>query len=372
MPSLRGGRRRQSLSMLPVTLRLTPKRARSLLITVAGVIAVVVAVGIARGFDNTTRSRLSSLKTASGEGPEGHRWYAPTSLWNTPIGPHPRLAQNNSSLVAALSKTSSIGVAYDYTPAIWYASASTPKVPVRIDFPHCNASTVWVPIPRGAIPDSSSEGQLLIAQFGTGIEFDFYRAQSPGRPPKSSVYYPRPCRTVNEWTAAKVVTTNWQSGSGELHSGVRGSGTPEGAGTILPRDTQQPPGATWDHALAMAYQNTCSIAMSWCPRVAPATAGDGTCTDRSKCLPEGARLQLDPSIDCSTWPLLSYEWQRQLCRTLQVYGGIVVETNRSGPTIGDQWHGSLRGYTWPWLRDRELNLPRAVLSYFRVLAWRSR
>ena len=92
--------------------------------------------------------------------------------------------------------------------------------------------------------------------------------------------------------------------------------------------------------------------------------------DRSKCLPEGARLQLDPSINCGTWSLLTREWQRQMCRTLQVYGGIIVETNASGPTIGDQWRGSLHGYTWPWLRDRELNLPREVLSHFRVLAWR--
>lgn len=333
-------------------------------------IAVVIAVGIAGAFNRPTGSRLSSVRTASGLGPEDHRWYAPSSLWNTPIGPHPRIAPNNASLVAALSKTSSIGVAYDYTPAIWYASGSTPKVPVRIDFPHCNARTVWVPIPRGAIPDSSPEAPMAVAQRGTGTEFDFYRAQSPGRPPKSSVYYPKPCRTVNEWTAAKVVTTNWQSGSGELHGGVRGSGTSVGAGTILPRDTQKPPGATWDHALAMAYQNTCSIAMRWCPIVPPATAEDGTCTDRSKCLPEGARLQLDPSINCGTWSLLTREWQRQMCRTLQVYGGIIVETNASGPTIGDQWRGSLHGYTWPWLRDRELNLPREVLSHFRVLAWR--
>jgi hypothetical protein len=372
MPSLCGGAPAVAAVYPACPLRLTPKRTRSLLITVASAIAVVVAVGIAGAFDNTTTSRLSLLKAVSGHGPEAHRWYAPSSLWNTPIGPNPRLAPNNASLVAALSKTSSIGVAYDYTPAIWYASRSTPMVPVRIDFPRCNASTVWVPIPRGAIPDVSPEGPMAIAQRGTGNEFDFYRAQSPGRPPKSSVYYPRPCRTVNEWTAAKVVTTNWLTGNGGLHSGVSGSGAALGAGAILPRDTQKPPGATWDHALAMGYQNTCSDKMSWCPIVAPATTEDGTCTDRSKCLPEGARLQLDPSINCSTWRLLRHAWQRQMCRTLQVYGGIIVESNNSGPTIGVQWRGSLIGYTWPWLLDREPNLDRAVLSHFRVLAWLKR
>ena len=331
-------------------------------------IVVVVVLGIAGAFTNTPSSTLTLLKAASGNGSvSGRRWYAPTRLWNTPIGPHPRLAPNSASLVAALSKTSGIGVSYDYTAAIWYASRTTPKVPVRINVPHCNARTVWVPIPRGAISDSSSEGHMAIAQGDTGTEFDFYKAQSPGRPPKPSVYYSRPCRAVNEWTAAKVMTTNWQTGSGELHGAPQGSGTSEGAGTILPRDTQMPAGATWDHALGMAYQNTCSPAMSWCPHVAPATQEEGTCTDRSRCIPEGARLQLDPWINCSTWQLLTYEWQRQMCRTLQVYGGIIIDTNDAGPTIANQWHGSLIGYTWPWLRDGQ---PREVLSDLRVLAWR--
>ena len=297
------------------------------------------------------------------------RWYAPTSIWNTPIAPNPKIAPNNASLIAALAQTPAIGVADDYTPAIWYATPNTRKVPVRIDVPRCNARTVWVPIPPGAIPDSSSEGHMAIAQYGTGTEFDFYKAQSPSRPPKSSVYYSRPCPTVNEWTAAKVVTTNWESGSGSLRFSTRGSGTTEGAGAILPRDTQMPPGATWDHALGMSYKNTCTDATRWCPVVAPATQEDGTCTDRSRCVPEGARFQLDPSLNCNTWPSLKYVWQRQMCRTLQVYGAIVVDTNDAGPTFADQWHGSLIGYSWPWLSQGDLNLPRDLLSHFRVLDW---
>ena len=309
----------------------------------------------------TTRARPSDAGS--------RRWYAPNSPWNVPIGPDPRVAPNNASLIAALVQTPAIGVAYDYTPAIWYATAKTHRVPVRIDVPRCDARTVWVPIPPGAIPDSSSEGHMAIAQYGSGTEFDFYKAQSPGRPPKSSVYYSRPCPTVNEWTAANVVTTNWESGSGSLPASTRGSGTTEGAGTILPRDTQMPPDATWDHALGMSYKNTCSDAMRWCPSVPPATQEDGTCTDRSRCVPEGARFQLDPSLNCDTWPTLKYVWQRQMCRTLEVYGGIVVDTNDAGPTFADQWHGSLVGYSWPWLTQGDLNLPHDLLSHFRVLAW---
>jgi O-antigen/teichoic acid export membrane protein len=348
---------------------------RVLEIGATSAIALVLAAAIANHDSGTgTNVRSSSTTTpasASARGPLSPRWYSRTSLWNTPIGPDPRLAPNDASLITALTRTSGISIAYNYTPAIWYAGRDLPKVPVRIDFPRCDAGTAWVPIPKGAIPDPSSEGHMAVAQYGTGTEFDFYQAQSPNKPPKSSVYYSKPCHKVDEWTAAKVMTSNWRSASGEELGSPRGSGTADGAGTILPRDTRMPAGATWDHALSMSYKNTCSHKMSWCPTVAPATDEDGVCTDRATCLPEGARIQLDPSINCATWPSLKRVWQRQMCRTLQVYGGIVTDSNENGPTIPDQWYGSLRGYTWPWLADGNQNaFPNDLLSHFRDLAWR--
>jgi O-antigen/teichoic acid export membrane protein len=352
-----------------VSLRRMVARRRNLEIVIASVIALILAVGVA-GSPIGTVGSINRVKAVVTRGPLSPRWYAPDSLWNTPIGPRPRLAPNDVTLVAALAATPAIGVAYDYTPAIWYASRSTAKVPVRIDAPRCGARTIWVPIPKGAIPDPSPEGHMIIAQTGTNIEYDFWRAQSPNRSPKSSVYYSKPCRIVDEWTATKVVTTNWRTGSGKELGSPRGSGTAEGSGVILPRDTEMPAGATWDHALAMSYRNTCSDKMRWCPIVAPATQEDGSCTDRASCLPEGARIQLDPSIDCNTWPSMKRAWERQMCRTLQVYGGIIIDTNDAGPTIPDQWYGSLKGYKWPWLRDGQLNLPHDLLSHFRVLAWR--
>jgi hypothetical protein len=42
----------------------------------------------------------------------------------------------------------------------------------------------------------------------------------------------------------------------------------------------------------------------------------------------GARIQLDPSIDCNGRPSLvgAAEWKRVECRTLQKYGAIVTDT----------------------------------------------
>jgi O-antigen/teichoic acid export membrane protein len=357
-------------------IRFTP--AALVQIAVTSVIALVIAL-IVVGASSDPPSFSARAARAHAASParrasrarvtRGRRWYSATSLWNTPIGPDPRLAPQNASLAAALAQSPAIGVAYSYTPAIWYAQRNTPKVPVQIDVPRCDARTVWVPIPSGAVADPSSEGHMAVAQYGTGTEFDFYKAQSPGKPPKSSVYYSRPCPTVDEWTAAKMVTTNWQRGSGELLGSPRGAGVPEGAGDILPRDTQMPADGTWDHALAFSYRYTCSDSERWCPIVAPATQEDGSCTDQSICLPEGARLQLDPTIDCRTWPGLRYAWEQQMCRTLQTYGAIAVDTNDAGPTFANQSYVSLKGYVWPWLGEGDLNLPRSLLAHFRVLAW---
>jgi O-antigen/teichoic acid export membrane protein len=342
--------------------------AQVLQVVATSTIALVVALALVGSSHSTLRSR--GIPAAARSVGAGGRWYAATSLWNTPITAHPKVAPNDASLIAAMSTTPAIGVSYDYTPAIWYAHRGTPTVSVRIDVPHCNATTIRVPIPTGAVPDPSPEGHMAVAQYGTSREFDFYKAQRPGAPPKSSIYYRKPCQTVNEWTAGKVVTTNWQTGSGEERGSPRGSGTPEGAGVILPRDTRMPAGATWDHALGMAYRYTCADTQSWCPIVAPATQEDGTCSNRAICLPEGARLQLDPSINCRTYPSLRYPWEQQMCRTLQVYGAIVIDTNDAGPSFGDQWWGSLQNYKWPWLKTKQLNLPHSLLAHFRVLAWR--
>jgi hypothetical protein len=61
-----------------------------------------------------------------------------------------------------------------------------------------------------------------------------------------------------------------------------------------------------------------------------------------------------------------------MCRTFQVYGGIIIDTNESGPTVGNQWWGSLGHYRWPWLSsdDGVVGLPNDLLPHFRVLAWR--
>ena len=53
------------------------------------------------------------------------------------------------------------------------------------------------------------------------------------------------------------------------------------------------------NAIAFAYPGNLTA-----QHVYPATGTDGQCSDASKCPPMGARFQLDPSVDCATWPRL--------------------------------------------------------------------
>src|SRR5204863_7067238 len=125
-------------------------------------------------------------------------------------------------------------------------------------------------------------------------------------------------------------------------------------------DAKAPPGSTWDHAVALAYPGTLAGAHAW-----PALSSDGRCADASSCLPMGARVQLDPSINCSKWPGVSSEWQKQLCRTIQRYGMIVIDT---GAALEAQNPVSTGGYAYPWASDLR-QLPADLAAHLRVIDW---
>jgi hypothetical protein len=69
------------------------------------------------------------------------------------------------------------------------------------------------------------------------------------------------------------------------------------------------------HALSIATDNSCSDKFRY-----PATKTDGK-SSRSDCIPEGARLQLDPSIDVDTLPGIT-PGERAVARAMQTYGAI--------------------------------------------------
>jgi hypothetical protein len=241
------------------------------------------------------------------------------------------------------------------------AQATTPYVNVTINYPSCGARTMQVPIPSGTAVEGSNESDLVV-HAPDGTEYDLYKATPPGAAPLSSG---PSCSGSGTWaaTVGYKLVPGW-TGNGYGQGSPRGSGVALAAGIIRPRDTQTASGGTWDHALAMAYPGTCGSGQTHPRYVAPATTGDGT-YGGTACIPMGARIQLDPSINCSTWATLKYEWIRQECRTLQRYGAIVVDT---GAGFFAQDSRSLNGYTYPW-SGGDTHLPSDLMSHFRVIDW---
>jgi hypothetical protein len=262
---------------------------------------------------------------------------------------------------------------YYSVPAIWIATSSTPLVAVEINYPSvCRQSTVLVPIPAGAVAAAGGDPEptMAIMQADTGEEWDFWKVTPPGVAPVNSSG-PQNCPADSHWQATAVFhhSPGW-TGSG-IGTSSRATGTLSGAGTIRPRDTKLPAGSTWDHALAVAYLGTSSA------HVAPAISSDGQCGDTSACVPEGARLQLDPSINCATWPSISAEWMRQECRTLQKYGAIVVDSGNgfitenlvSAQSTNPAADGGGSGYDYPWSSGGAQQLPADLASHMRVIDW---
>lgn len=260
---------------------------------------------------------------------------------------------------------------YYSTPSIWIANNSTPLVTVQINFPNgCNSSRVQVPIPAGAVPSNAGDPEPVMAvmQADTGEEWDFFKVTPPGAPTRS--YNNCPANSLWQAIIAARHSPGW-TGQGSATS-TRASGTLLGTGTLRPRDWQLPDGSTWDHALAFAYPGTNS------GHVAPAISSDGQCSSSTTCVPQGARFQLDPSVNCSTWPSLGSEFVRQMCRTLQRYGMIVIDSGRglvtensvSGQSASASADGPHNGRVAPWNVAPYIQyLPQDLVARLRVVDW---
>jgi hypothetical protein len=275
-----------------------------------------------------------------------------------------------TSNLAALYGRAWIGPTSSSTPSVAYASATTPTVTVQRNYPTCNAAQFQIPIPAGTKVEQANESHLVVVG-ADGTEWDMFKVTPPSMTPLSSGPV---CAATSNWAATVIgvrgPSTGWQSNA-DTGPSYRGSNTAAGAGTIRQRDLATPNGAAWDHALALAYPTTASGATAGHPKyVYPATGGDGT-TSGTGAMPEGARIQLDPSINCNTWPSLASApaWKKSECKTLQIYGAIVVDTGAGlymewYKDHGTDWATGLNGFSWA-----DTYLPQDLYGHFRVIDW---
>lgn len=287
------------------------------------------------------------------------RPYTASSPWNTPLGPSPSLDGDSALYVSYLTTNTDQNMLTSdptqYSFPLFLVDAGTAVRTVKFNVnntygygsgtysdvygpgsdPATNMTvtqgkwSVTLPVPANAASANGSDGQAIILNQSTGDEWAFWQLKpdpaSPGNFVATNGYH---------------YNTNW-SGAVPKGFGSRGPGMTYLAGLIRPCEILQ---GHVDHAIAFAFR---SPSAHW---VFPATKSDGDkfgdafaeIPGVTKRLPEGARLQLDPSLTddelamlkdrhgnpCSTKDA-SGNWRLTPCliidHALQQYGMIVAD-----------------------------------------------
>jgi len=267
----------------------------------------------------TTPNDPASLPITSGPAPGLPSLFSPSSVWNAPLADDAAVDPGSVAMVSGLTgevaREEGLGIGpWISTDAnIYVAGPDQPTVRVQLDDPTASwraalqAAFTAVPIPAGAQPGSGSDAVMTVWRpasdklwefFGIRLLSDGWHAawggaiqnvsQSPG-------YY-----DASSWPGA---STSW---------GATASSLPAPAGVITLADIEE---GVIDHALAVALPYPCQGIYSW-----PAQRTDGTGT-AANCIPEGAHLRIDPSLDIPALHLPALV--RMMAEAAQKYGMIV-------------------------------------------------
>lgn len=253
----------------------------------------------------------ASVTTPSPAGPFP-RLYADSSFWNQPIGPNPPLDPNSAAMVSKAlvnygggsNFTNSDGWGYP----VAYADPNSKLYSVGCSMYDCDRK-VSIRIPKYARPNSGSDHHLVVVDGLTLDEVDMWLG----------AYNPRD----DSWSAGSRYGTDSEGWGAMCYQHQRcnsavAAGFAEPGGVVRPEEIEQ---GHIDHALVIATPYTRSGFIA-----CPATHTDGKFPD-SAALPEGARIQLDPSFNVDAQPWAA--WQKLVAKALQTYGGYTADTSGS-------------------------------------------
>ncbi len=274
--------------------------------------------GVPSALDAQSPVAPATVDTTTTTGSTCARAYSDDSPWNTPIGPTPEYHPRSDGFVQRIEvPLTSDPTQFSYP--VYRVDEDTPRRTVRLDGWFSNvvnggnlllnqrAGTVDLPIPEGARPSAGEDAQIVLYNEETDEEWgaSVLRESDDGTFDAFNAYH-----YDTAWTAFVPFDEDGRP------IFARGAGIPYLAGLIRPCEVEQ---GLIDHALAFSFD---------APRdafVPPASKSDGASSTHLD-VPEGARLQLDPTIseaEISAWgcrgPCLA------VARALQKYGMIVVD-----------------------------------------------
>ncbi len=222
----------------------------------------------------------------------------------------------------------------NWSVPIFFADSLTTLYDINITDPDWSFIMEDVPIPDSAVPDPEEDGHLCIIDESTGVEYDFWQAEKQG----------------DTWSASWGNNISiYSTGTYPYGAGARASGFALTAGLLFPYEFLQ---ERIDHALVFSLDPT--LVRQGGP-ILPATDSDGYSTN-PLALPEGARLQLDPSINLDNRGLTSSE--KIIAKALQEYGMILGDIGGGSPEI---YAANPIGETGDW--DAFLSIDSGGLAY---------
>lgn len=281
------------------------------------------------------------------------RPFAAASPFNRPIGQAPEVDAQSDQMIADLfSKAPGAPIANldEYGFGIYEAAPGTPRRTVRCKKPwgDCPFENETVPVTEDMEPPPGGDAQIAVIDRSTGHVYEMWQYRwNHGDP-------------VASWGAVVQLggsgATDPPDGTG--HS--RGSGLAVLAGVVRRYEIEQ---GRIDHALEFST-NRCKSGEFR----APAVRTDGQ-SDDDTAIPEGTRIQLDPSLDLNSIPNLSAA-ERTIARALQRYGAYAVDCGGSPMAIGFERvpPGGSNPYSAAGLNSDYMAMTHIPVDRLRVLA----
>lgn len=296
--------------------------------------------------------------------------YSGSSPFNEEISPTHSIAAESTQMVRSMLRAEAekgfVLTVGRWTVPIYVAARSTPTQTVRLrqappqwheppsylGFPPGWSESLdtplpdllrGVPIPTAAEPDPSLDAHMTIIDSDSNCEFDLYGAH----------------KSAEGWEAIWMNSTRL-SGAGVYPAGMgtTASGFAGNAGLIWPQELRN---GGINHALLFAYPFTKAGGPVW-----PATSSDGL-SSAPGAMPEGTRIQLNPSLDVSSLSLPPYE--EVIAKALQRYGMILGDTGGAMGLFGvGSQSFNVNPYEGVLPRGSYPTLSGIPVSQFRVLA----
>ena len=255
------------------------------------------------------------------------RPYSNNSPWNLKIGPRPVYDPHSKFYVASIHGWFGADAHWFEFP-LYEVSKKTPLKKVKISCVYSKVVdngtrliikkriSAEVPVPEGAKPAKGTDANIIFWNPKTGDEWGFWQAK---------------IRYDGSWSARNgyYYNTNWNAVPPKGFIS-RGAGLPYFAGLIRPWEIEQ---GKIEHAIGFSLNYPSPL------YVYPATKSDGI-SKAIPSLPEGARLQLDPTLtkeDFQLWRL--NKEGRIIARALQEYGMILVDGS-GHPKISVEYEGT--------------------------------